>query len=148
MPAGRPSDYDYNLCVEICEKVADGKNIKVVLSEKEEYPTFPTWCRWKRENDELFNLYTKSIQDKAESVDFEIDQLIDEVKQGLIEPAQARIIIDTLKWKAAKYYPRMFGDKAGLLDDSKVEVTLKTPDFLFNSNPLANDKGDDEPTQD
>ena len=70
-----PSEYNFELCKEICEGVANGKNIKTVLSEKEEYPTFPTWCKWKRENEELFNLYINSIQDKAESVDEQIDEI-------------------------------------------------------------------------
>lgn len=57
MGAGRPSQYDYKLCLEICEQVSLGKNIKDVLDSKKEYPSFPTFCKWKRENDELFELY-------------------------------------------------------------------------------------------
>ena len=53
----RLTEYDYNLCVEICERVSLGEHIKDVLDSIESYPTFPTWCRWKREHDELFNLY-------------------------------------------------------------------------------------------
>ena len=29
---------------------------------------------------------------------------------GEIEASTANVIIQTLKWKAAKYYPKMFGD--------------------------------------
>lgn len=107
----RPSEYNFLLAQEICEDVANGFNIKTVLKSRDEYPSFPTWCKWKRENDELLNLYTRSIQDKSESVDEEIDHIYDEIKAGNIEPAAGRILIDTLKWKAAKYYPKMFGDK-------------------------------------
>ncbi len=107
----RPSEYKIELCREICDEVANGFNIKTVLSSKEEYPTFQTWCNWKREHNELFDLYTRSIQDKAESVDQEIDLIMDEIKAGDIEAPAGRILIDTLKWKAAKYYPKMFGDK-------------------------------------
>lgn len=111
MAAGRPSEYNFNLCVEICDEVANGFNIKTVLKSKDDYPTFQTWCNWKRANQELFDLYTRSIQDKAESVDEEIDHIYDEIKAGNIEPSAGRILIDTLKWKASKYYPKMFGDK-------------------------------------
>ncbi|HYD91927.1 MAG TPA: hypothetical protein VEA37_10630, partial [Flavobacterium sp.] len=78
-----------------------------------------TWCRWKRENDELYNLYTRSIQDKAESVDEEIDQIMSEIKAKDIDPATGRLLIDTLKWKAAKYYPKMFGEKIDMTTDGK-----------------------------
>ncbi len=108
---GRPCTYDYELCVEVCCQVAEGQNIKKVLKSKEKYPSFQTWCNWKRENDELFDLYTRSIQDKAESEDEEIDNVIEDLKNGLIDPSAARLIIDTKKWKMSKYYPKMFGNK-------------------------------------
>ena len=108
---GRPSGYSKELCIEICDKVASGKNIKKVLAEKEEYPTFQTWCNWKREYKELFDLYVKSIQDKSEAMDEAIDDCMLMLKNGEIDASTANVLIQTLKWKASKYYPKMFGDK-------------------------------------
>ena len=93
-----------------------------MLDSIESYPTFPTWCRWKREHDELFNLYTRSIQDKSEMVIFEINQTMSDLKSNLIDASQARVLIDTYKWLASKYYPKMFGDKLDLTSkDEKIE---------------------------
>lgn len=118
----RLTEYDYDLCVEICERVSLGEHIKDVLDSIESYPTFPTWCRWKREHDELFNLYTRSIQDKSEMVIFEINQAMSDLKNNLIDASQARVLIDTYKWLASKYYPKMFGDKLDLTSkDEKIE---------------------------
>ncbi len=118
----RLTEYDYNLCVEICERVSLGEHIKDVLDSIESYPTFPTWCRWKREHDELFNLYTRSIQDKSEMVIFEINQTMTDLKNKVIDASQARVLIDTYKWLASKYYPKMFGDKLDLTSkDEKIE---------------------------
>lgn len=108
---GRKDTYDFELCKEVCEKVAEGKNIKKVLAEKEHYPAFVTWCKWKREHEELANLYTRSMQDKSESMDEAIDDVMLMVRSGQLESHAARVLIDTLKWKASKYYPKMFGDK-------------------------------------
>ena len=113
----RLSEYNFDLAKEICERVSNGERIKVILKSSNNYPSFPTWCKWKRENPELLNLYTCSIQDKAESIDDDIDEILADVKNGEIDPAQARVIIDTLKWKSSKYYPKMFGDS------SKIDVT-------------------------
>lgn len=107
----RPSEYNFDLCIEICNKIADGQNIKTILASKEEYPVFSTWCKWKRENAELSNLYVNSIQDKSESVDAKIDEIWEGCKNGLYDASTANVLIQTLKWKAAKYYPKMFGDK-------------------------------------
>jgi hypothetical protein len=112
--------YEYNLCVEICNQVAEGMNVVQVLeSNKERYPVWSTFRNWKHEHVELQTLYTRSIQDKAEMVDYEIDQIMTDMKSGLIEYNVARVLIDTLKWKAAKYYPKMFGDKVTVAGDKE-----------------------------
>jgi hypothetical protein len=33
------------------------------------------------------------------------------LKNGLYDASTANVLIQTLKWKASKYYPKMFGDK-------------------------------------
>ena len=111
MGAGRPSEYNFEMCIEICSEVANGFNIKTVLKSKSEYPTFQTWCNWKREQPELFDLYVKTMQDKSESEMEEIDRVYDMLKKGEIEPSTANVLIQTNKWKASKFYPKMFGDK-------------------------------------
>ena len=125
MAGGRPTDYNFALAKEICDKVREGSNIKKALSLKSEYPSFPTWCKWKRENAELLNLYVNSIQDKAESVDEFIDDTLSDLRAGLIDASTANVIIQTYKWKAAKYYPKMFGDKQEI--DHKSSDGTMTP---------------------
>lgn len=117
--SGRPDKYDFDLCSEICDKVALGAHIKTVLDEKDSYPDYSTWCRWKREHEELYDLYTKAIQDKAEMVAFEIDETMRQMRAGEVDAPVGRVLIDTLKWYASKFYPRMFGDKIDVTSGDK-----------------------------
>jgi len=110
----RPSTYNFETCKTICDDVANGFNIKTVLKSNDDYPTFQTWCNWKRENTELFDLYVKAMQDKSESELEEIDYVRDMLKAGEIEPSAANVLIQTSKWLASKFYPKMFGDKVDL----------------------------------
>jgi len=119
MGAGRPSDYDFELCKEICEVVANGSNIVATLKANETFPSWSTFRRWKNENFELQTLYVTAIQDKSEAVIFEIDEILFELRKGDIEAPVANVLIQTLKWKAAKFYPKMFGD------NKNVDVTTK-----------------------
>ena len=123
MPAGRPSKYDYDLCKEICENVANGANIVATLKSDDRYPSWSNFRRWKQDHTELQTLYVNAIQDKSEAVLFEIDETIRDLRQKLIEPSAANVIIQTLKWKAAKFYPKMFGDKI----KQEVEDVSKRP---------------------
>lgn len=129
----RKSEYNFELCKEICDLVAEGMNVKAALLSKDKYPTWNTFRRWKNEKEELSSLYTRSIQDKAEMVDFEIDSIMADVKSKKIDTYVGRLLIDTLKWKAAKYYPKMFGDNSKLTLDGKLDTTVKQ-DFSDWSN--------------
>jgi hypothetical protein len=114
MPAGRPSEYNFELCAEICEHVASGMSIRKALEQSNQYPTWETFRKWRRDNEELMALYTWARQDKSESVEFQYDNTIAKLENGEIDPMTARVILDALKWKMAKYYPKMFGDKTAV----------------------------------
>lgn len=119
----RLTEYNYDLCVEICDLVANGSHIIDALNSNNNYPSWSTFRRWKRDNDELQTLYTRSIQDKSEMVIFEIYQTLKDLKNKTIDASQARVLIDTYKWIASKYYPKMFGDKLDLTSkDEKIET--------------------------
>ena len=132
----RPSEYDFEMCKTICSEVAEGYNIKTILRSKPEYPTFQTWCNWKREHQELFDLYVKAMQDKAESEIEEIDNVYDMLKSGEIEPSVANVLIQTKKWTASKFYPKMFGDKTDITSGGEkiqsapttIQVEITRPD--------------------
>ena len=104
------SKFDMKIVNEICNLVRSGMSIKKALSTKKQYPDFSTWCRWKRDNEIVYNQYINAIQDKSDMVDSEIDETLEAVKDGTLDPRAGNVIVQTLKWKAAKYYPKMFGD--------------------------------------
>lgn len=131
----RPTEYDFKLCEEICDQIREGGNIKPILAKKTKYPSFPTWCKWKRENMELFNLYINSIQDKSESVLQNIQDIQDAVKNGTLDEKRGRLLIYTEQWKAAKFYPKMFGTHSSIdvTTDGK-ELTQQVTIFQLPDN--------------
>lgn len=110
----RPSEYNEDLAKEICEKVARGGHVIKVLEEDERYPCWSTFRRWKNDNDSLQTLYVKAIRDKSEACTLEIDSIMQDVKNGKIDAQAGRLLIDTLKWFAAKFYPKMYGEKTSI----------------------------------
>ena len=116
------SKFNVKTIESICNLVADGENIKKAC--KKHNLDYTTFRRWKRENEIVYNLYIKAIQDKADMVDAQIDEIMDDLKVGKIEPSAANVLIQTLKWRAAKYYPKMFGDNS-TLDLSNKDGSLK-----------------------
>lgn len=111
--AGRPTTYNLELAKEICEKVSLGDDVVNILKAKK-YPSFPTWCKWKRDNQELFKLYVNSVQDKSDVELNEMNEIQQELRDGTLTPAQANVLIQTIKWKLAKFYPKMYGERQEL----------------------------------
>lgn len=108
----RPSEFDMKICEEICFRVSGGENIANVLESDDRFPCVQTWQNWKRKHPLLLEMYTNAQQDKAEvGLISQIDKTIESLENGLIDYGTAKIKIDTLKWKAAKFYPKMFVDK-------------------------------------
>lgn len=93
----------------IIDEVKNGSNIKDAC--KKAKIDFTTWSRWKEENEVVYHLYVKAREDKAEGLESEIDRIMLLLEQDQISPAAANVLIQTLKWKLSKFYPKMFGDK-------------------------------------
>lgn len=107
----RLSEYNFDICFDICEEVASGNNILNVLESNENYPSWSTFRRWKRDNEELRTLYINSVQDKAEALENEMDEYKDMLLKKEIDASTYNTLVQTLKWKMAKFYPKMFGEK-------------------------------------
>ena len=51
-----------------------------------------------------------------------IEEILEEVEAGKMEPQVARVSIDARKWLAAKMYPKFFSDKLQLQHDVTEDV--------------------------
>lgn len=135
---GRKSIATPELIQTILERVVNGESIKGICKEKG-MPNYVTVFRWLKDNEQLKEEFLLAMQVKANLADAEIDQVRENIR-GLAEDVnsgqmsrdaafvaiqEARLQIDTLKWKAAKYYPRMYGT-----DTQKLEVDVKGGSFI------------------
>jgi len=110
----RPSEYNFDLCIEICEDIANGGYIIDVLESNESYPSWSTFRNWKREHTELQTLYVNAQQDKTESIIQSIKKVQQMALKGEIDASTANVVIQTDKWLSSKFYPKMFGDKTDI----------------------------------
>ena len=115
----RPSEYDYEICLEVCELVANGENIMTILSSNSNFPSWSTFRRWKRDNEELRTLYVNSQQDKAEALEKEMDDYRSMLLSKEIDASTYNTLVQTLKWKMSKFYPKVFGDKTIVSGDKE-----------------------------
>jgi hypothetical protein len=134
----RLTEYDYDLCIEICEEVANGGNIMRILENNQKYPSWPTFRRWKRNNEELRTLYVNSQQDKAEALEKEMDDYRDMLLTKEIDASTYNTLVQTLKWKMAKFYPKVFGDRLQHSNDPENPINIS----ILNIDPLSDATND------
>jgi hypothetical protein len=135
----RPSEYNFDLCIEICEDIAKGGNVMTVLESKSEYPSWSTFRRWKRDNEELRTLYINSQQDKAEALEKEMDDYRDMLIAKEIDASTYNTLVQTLKWKMSKFYSKMFGDKTDITSGGE---KIQTNVAILNIDPLSDADND------
>jgi len=121
----RLTEYNFELCKEICDQLADGSNIKRILNSNNKYPNWTTFRRWKFEHEELNTLYINSQQDKAMSIEDRLDDLEDMLISKEIDASTYNTLAQTLKWKMAKFYPKVFGDQSKLTLEGGLEIKNK-----------------------
>lgn len=129
---GRPSDYNKEIGLEICNLVADGENINRI-SQMDNFPSRVTIYAWFRKHKDFLNNYMRAREDRADARSDRIDDICRRVGEGDLEPNAARIMIDAEKWQAGKENPSRYGDKVqhtGADGESPVAFSISPADKL------------------
>jgi len=133
---GRPSSYTDAVGDEICEYLAKGKSL-VWVTDLEGMPDYKTVMRWRRDNEEFRSKYERACEDRGINSGDRVAELIDKVLEGEYPPDVARVALDSLKWMACKYYPKMFGDKQQV--DVRVDLGKTAATVLMELSNKANE---------
>ena len=125
---GRPSKRTPELTEEICARLATGEPMSHIAKDAH-VPDLVTIYRWLRENDEFRQLYETARADGAhtyasqiaEIIDKEPNKTYDEAGNMKYDPASIafnRLRMDGRKWLAAKYLPKVYGERQILAGDA------------------------------
>ena len=106
----RPTEYTEAVALEVCRRIALKYTIPEIVRD-ETMPTKETINMWRAEYPIFNRHYVIALQDVAESYIEDMNDVLKELKEGQIDHQTARVILDTLRWLASKYYPEMFGTK-------------------------------------
>ena len=121
----RPTEYSQKIADEICDGIAMGLTITDIVADPK-MPDKRTINRWKKEHPDFWQHYLLAMQDRAEGLIDHLQKIEDDLLEGIIDAPTAKVLIDTKKWIASKFYPEMFGDKASIALNSvsKTESTI------------------------
>lgn len=104
--AGTPKDISEQDIEVVIERIADGLTLKQSCT-KSKYG-YANIVKRIGQSDELKNLHARAREEYARR---RVQDMHDIAKNPKIDPARARIMIDVIKWEAARVLPKEFGDR-------------------------------------
>jgi hypothetical protein len=98
------------LFAEVCERVANGSST-LKISKEEGMPARSTMECWIDETEERREAYEKARKRRGDYRFEMIDAIVAKISEGTLEANAGRVMIEAIKWQAAKENPRAYGDK-------------------------------------
>ncbi len=111
--AGRPSEYNEAIAVEICSRISEGQSLRTI-GESEEMPSAATIFKWLARYPDFVEQYARARDTRAHARFENIDQVAQDLRDGKIDPNTARVLIDTIKWQCGKECAKRYGDRTAL----------------------------------
>lgn len=157
---GRPSKNTDTLTEEICGRLASGEPMSKITRDAH-MPDMSTVYKWLRKDNEFRQMYEVARQDGAhtyaseisEIVDTEPNKVYDEAGNMKYDPASiahSRLRMDARKWLAAKYLPKVYGERQVIAGDAdnpiKIDAEVQAQellDALLKNVELKKQAGDD-----
>ena len=101
-------------------RIGNGESLRAIAKDNG-IPFNTVWCSI-MSDEERRNLYEDAKLSRAHYHAAKIEEILEDVESGEIDPQAARVSIDARKWLAAKMYPKFFSDRVQLQHDVSVDV--------------------------
>lgn len=112
----RPTLFTQDLADDICEHLADGGSLRSWCREPG-HPTFHAVYDWLAKCPAFADAYARARERQAHNDADRMSELVEAVMAGVLAPDVARVMMDALKWTAARRAPKAYGDKVSLSGD-------------------------------
>lgn len=82
--------------------------------------------------------YARALEALAQDQVEKAEQVIEDMRSGVIDAQQARVELDARKWFASKFLPKRYGDKAEVEHSGNVGLTVNVVRLTdADNNPAA-----------
>ncbi len=94
----------------VVDRLIEGDSLRQICRTKG-IPDKSTILRWLVDDDELATIMARAREMQADALDDDIQDVVDEVRRGKLDPQAAQVIIRAHQWRAGKMKPRVYGEK-------------------------------------
>ena len=110
--------------------MAEGKSVRAYCREYPDYKS-STICLWLSQDEDFAEQYARACEMRGDAKFEDTDEIMEELRQGKIDAATARVLIDTVKWQAGKLKPKKYGDSTFLRGDKENPLAIQDISLNF-----------------
>jgi len=118
---GRPSTFTQSTADAICERIAAGESLRSICAEKET-PALSVVFQWLNAQPSFADQYARARETQADTIADEMLDIARGKSADQVANADRRLLLDTLKWRAGKLRPKVYGDRQTVEQQHSGEV--------------------------
>ena len=105
------------------EEIQTGRSLRQVCAE-DGMPHAATIMRWISEDADFANKYTRARMMQADVLFDRMEAVEEAVSAGTMDSHAARVVLDSMRWRASKLAPKVYGDRLDVqVSDSRISIT-------------------------
>ena len=119
--------YDVNEVTEIQEKllaeIQTGRSLRQVCSD-DGMPHFTTVLRWIAADGQFASRYARARTAQADTLFDRMEAVEEAVAAGTMDSHAARVVLDSMRWRASKLAPKVYGDRLDVqVSDTRISIS-------------------------
>ena len=121
---GRPSTFTSAIAARICDRITQGESLRSICKTSG-MPSPSQVCKWLNANSEFSGQYARAREAAGDAAYEDIVEIECQLKKKQIDAHTARVLIDSIKWRASKLKPARYGDHQQVLIGGGLEVATR-----------------------
>jgi len=107
----------------IVEEIQTGRSLRQVCSDAG-MPNIRTVTRWLTANAEFAHRYARARMAQADILFDRMEAVEEAVTAGTMDSHAARVVLDSMRWRASKLAPKVYGDRLDVsVSDARISIT-------------------------
>lgn len=104
-------------------QIEAGKSMREVC-RMDGMPDHTTVIRWMRDDASLATKYARARMAQADVLFDRMEAVEEAVSAGTMDSHAARVVLDSMRWRASKLAPKVYGDRLDVqVSDSRISIT-------------------------
>ena len=105
------------------EQIQIGRSLRQVCQD-ETMPNASTIMRWISASPEFANKYARARMAQADVLFDRMEAVEEAVAAGTMESHAARVVLDSMRWRASKLAPKVYGDRLEVqVSDTRISIS-------------------------